>query len=201
MLDFVDAGHDLLLAVDSNASDELRELATDLGVDFDTKGSVVTDHFNRHDQQHAGIITSNALDSRTIFGSSHKHVSIRRPVLYALASLSDVARCNMLDASAGPGDIQRDRSIHLAQKHTGKQAATYTSVFNHQQFLLCCCYCATRLCQIRSPSILNKDVHTHQYLPCATAVCKAMQKLSHTMYHANMYACANPVDNVLLLRL
>ena len=75
LLDFVDAGHDLLLAVDSDASDELRELAADLGVDFDSKGSVITDHFNRFDQQHAGIMTNNALDSNTVFGSSHKHVS------------------------------------------------------------------------------------------------------------------------------
>lgn len=85
MLDFVDTGHDLLLAIDSNASDELRELAADLGVDFDSKGSVVTDHFNRYDQQHAGIVTSKALDSSSIFGSSHKHVSIGRPILHAFA--------------------------------------------------------------------------------------------------------------------
>ena len=38
----------------------------------------------------------------------------------------------------------------------------------------------------------------------ATALCKAMQKLSYTMYHANMYACVNPVHvkcgHILLLR-
>ena len=76
LLDFVDAGHDLLLAIDSDSSDELRELAADLGVDFDSKGSVITDHFNKCDQQHAGIVTSHAVDSSTIFGSSHKHVSV-----------------------------------------------------------------------------------------------------------------------------
>lgn len=76
LLDFVDAGHDLLLAVETNASDELRELAADLGVDFDHRGSVITDHFNRYDQQHAAITTSNALESSTIFGSNHKHVSL-----------------------------------------------------------------------------------------------------------------------------
>ena len=95
MLDFVDAGHDLLLAADSNASDELRELAADLGVDFDSKGSVVTDHFNRYDQQHAGIVTSNALDSSTIFGSSYKHVSIGRPILDALALCKPCRRAIM----------------------------------------------------------------------------------------------------------
>ncbi|KAL3159401.1 hypothetical protein ABBQ38_009831 [Trebouxia sp. C0009 RCD-2024] len=78
LLEFVDAGHDLLLAVESNASDELRELAADLGVDFDLKGSIITDHFNRYDKQHAAIMTSNALESKAIFGSSHKH----GPVVY-----------------------------------------------------------------------------------------------------------------------
>ena len=77
LLDFVDAGHDLLLAVDSDASDELRELAADLGVDFDTKGSAIIDHFNRYDHQQPGVVASKALDSSTIFGSNHKHVSIQ----------------------------------------------------------------------------------------------------------------------------
>ena len=76
LLDFVDAGHDLLLAVDSEASDELRELAADLGVEFDTKGNVVIDHFSKYDQQQPGIITSSALESPTVFGGSHKHVSL-----------------------------------------------------------------------------------------------------------------------------
>jgi hypothetical protein len=76
LLDFVDAGHDLFLAIDPDASDELRELAADLGVNFDTKGSVITDHFNRHDQQQSAIMTSNALESKIVFGNSHKHVRV-----------------------------------------------------------------------------------------------------------------------------
>ena len=83
LLDFVDAGHDLLLAVDSDASDELRELAADLGVDFDTKGSAIIDHFNRYDQQQPGIVAGNILESSTIFGSNHKHVSTTNQLLYA----------------------------------------------------------------------------------------------------------------------
>lgn len=35
ILDFVDAGHDLILAADSSASDLIREIATECGVDFD----------------------------------------------------------------------------------------------------------------------------------------------------------------------
>ncbi|DBA85955.1 hypothetical protein WJX77_012239 [Trebouxia sp. C0004] len=78
LLDFVDAGHDLFLAIDPDASDELRELAADLGVDFDTKGSVITDHFNRHDQQQSAIVTRSALESKSVFGNIHKHA----PVIY-----------------------------------------------------------------------------------------------------------------------
>ena len=74
LLEFVDDGHDLLLATDSDASDELRELAADLGVDFDAKGSVVTDHFNRYDQGADAILTSNTLGSEAVFGSQSLQV-------------------------------------------------------------------------------------------------------------------------------
>ncbi|XP_018849589.1 dolichyl-diphosphooligosaccharide--protein glycosyltransferase 48 kDa subunit-like isoform X2 [Juglans regia] len=35
ILDFVDSGHDLIIAADNNASDLIREIATECGVDFD----------------------------------------------------------------------------------------------------------------------------------------------------------------------
>lgn len=35
ILDFVDSGHDLIVAANSNASDLIREIATECGVDFD----------------------------------------------------------------------------------------------------------------------------------------------------------------------
>lgn len=35
ILDFVDSGHDLILATDVNASDLIREIAVECGVDFD----------------------------------------------------------------------------------------------------------------------------------------------------------------------
>ena len=76
LLEFVDAGHDLLLATDSDASDEIRELAADLGVDFDVKGSVVIDHFNRHKQGSEAVLTSNILNSKAVFGSDSIQVSV-----------------------------------------------------------------------------------------------------------------------------
>ena len=136
LLEFVDAGHDFLLAVDSDASDELRELAADLGVDFDSKGSVITDHFNRYDHQHAGIMTSNALDSSIVFGSSHKHVSTASHCCMHLPPLSKVVipLCTIFGASAGPCDLQRHRSVHLTQKHTGKHITAYASVLLRPAF-------------------------------------------------------------------
>ena len=38
ILDFVDSGHDLIIAADSSASDLIREIATESGVDFDEVG-------------------------------------------------------------------------------------------------------------------------------------------------------------------
>lgn len=35
ILDFVDSGHDLIIAADASVSDLIREIATDCGVDFD----------------------------------------------------------------------------------------------------------------------------------------------------------------------
>lgn len=35
VLDFVDSGHDLILAADSSASDLIRNIAAECGVDFD----------------------------------------------------------------------------------------------------------------------------------------------------------------------
>lgn len=35
VLDFVDSGHDLILAADANASDLIRNIAAECGVDFD----------------------------------------------------------------------------------------------------------------------------------------------------------------------
>lgn len=38
IVDFVDSGHDLIIAADINASDLIREVATESGVDFDEVG-------------------------------------------------------------------------------------------------------------------------------------------------------------------
>lgn len=42
----MDEGNDLILAFDSRVSDEMRDLASDMGVEVEPKGSAVTDHFS-----------------------------------------------------------------------------------------------------------------------------------------------------------
>ena len=64
----MDAGHDLLLAVDAEVSDEVRELAADLGVDFDAKGMAVVDHFGT-DVDHGTVATRSWVASPAIFGT------------------------------------------------------------------------------------------------------------------------------------
>lgn len=46
ILDFVDSGHDLILAADASASDLIREIATECGVDFDEVSENVSVAYN-----------------------------------------------------------------------------------------------------------------------------------------------------------
>ena len=69
ILEFVDSGHNLLLAVNSEVSDTMRLLAAEVGVDLDEKGTSVFDHFGA---QQAGdptlIATTEVAQLRSIFG-------------------------------------------------------------------------------------------------------------------------------------
>jgi hypothetical protein len=70
----VDAGHDLILAADSTASEEIRNLASDLGVDFEPQGSAVLDTLGCLFQSKAVdaslIVSSQILASPAIFGET-----------------------------------------------------------------------------------------------------------------------------------
>ena len=46
ILEFIDSGRDVLLAVDSQVSEELRGLISDLGVDVEPKGTAAIDHID-----------------------------------------------------------------------------------------------------------------------------------------------------------
>ncbi len=69
---YVDAGNDLLLAVDSDASEELRELAQEVGVDVDASGKAVIDHFeydsNLSGADHTVVASERFTASKPVLG-------------------------------------------------------------------------------------------------------------------------------------
>lgn len=46
VLDFVDSGHDLIIAADASASDLIKSIATESGVDFDEVSVEIYDSFH-----------------------------------------------------------------------------------------------------------------------------------------------------------
>lgn len=83
ILDFVDSGHDLIVAADSNASDLIREIATECGVDFDEDaGALVVDHagyaVSSTEGDHTLIASDDFIKSDVILGSK----KIEAPVLF-----------------------------------------------------------------------------------------------------------------------
>ncbi|XP_078180759.1 dolichyl-diphosphooligosaccharide-protein glycosyltransferase 48kDa subunit family protein [Carex rostrata] len=83
VLEFVDAGHDLILAVDSSASDLIRGIATDCGADFDEDSeAVVIDHLSYAvsdtEGDHTLIASDNFIKSSVIFGDK----AIEAPILF-----------------------------------------------------------------------------------------------------------------------
>ncbi|KZV56231.1 dolichyl-diphosphooligosaccharide--protein glycosyltransferase 48 kDa subunit [Dorcoceras hygrometricum] len=83
VLDFVDSGHDLILAADSNASDLIRNIAAECGVDFDEGPTcVVIDHssyaVSETEGDHTLIAADNFIQSDVILGAK----TIEAPVLF-----------------------------------------------------------------------------------------------------------------------
>ncbi|KAK6946206.1 Dolichyl-diphosphooligosaccharide--protein glycosyltransferase 48kDa subunit [Dillenia turbinata] len=81
ILDFVDSGHDLILAADTSASDLIREIATECGVDYD-ESSMVIDHISyavsETEGDHTLIAADDFIKSEVILGSK----KIGAPVLF-----------------------------------------------------------------------------------------------------------------------
>jgi oligosaccharyltransferase complex subunit beta len=75
----VDSGKNLLLAASSDASDAIRSLALECGVELDDKGTAVYDHFSHQAAGGASdptlIATAAVASSKAIFGSSPPQVS------------------------------------------------------------------------------------------------------------------------------
>ncbi|KAM7479281.1 hypothetical protein LguiA_027494 [Lonicera macranthoides] len=83
ILDFVDSGHDLIIAADVSASDLIREVATECGVEFDEDPeAVVIDHtshaVSETEGDHTLIASDNLIKSDVILGSK----KIEGPILF-----------------------------------------------------------------------------------------------------------------------
>jgi len=80
---FVGSGYDLIVAANSNASDLIRETATDCGVDFDEDPTaIVVDHsgyaVSATEGDHTVIAADDFIKSDVILGS----INIKAPVLF-----------------------------------------------------------------------------------------------------------------------
>ncbi|CAM8925129.1 unnamed protein product [Rhodiola kirilowii] len=83
ILEFVDSGHDLILAGDASASDLIREIATECGVDFDEDASaMIIDHtsyaVSDTEGDHTLIAADDLLESEVILGKE----KVTAPVLF-----------------------------------------------------------------------------------------------------------------------
>lgn len=84
----MDEGNSLLIAVDSQVSNEQRQLIADFGVDLEPAGHVVTDHFHRAavGHSHAAITAHTYVPSRGVWGESQPQVRM----------MQALCRCNAL---------------------------------------------------------------------------------------------------------
>ncbi|KAK6159437.1 hypothetical protein DH2020_006751 [Rehmannia glutinosa] len=83
LLEFVDSGHDLILAADASASELIREIAVECGVDFDEDpAALVIDHMSyavsETEEDHTLIASDDFIQSEVILGST----KIEAPVLF-----------------------------------------------------------------------------------------------------------------------
>lgn len=75
ILEFVDSGHNLLLAGGTDVSDSIRALAAEVGVDMDERGTRVFDHFSfahtaEGNADHTLLVAKDIVSAPGIFGST-----------------------------------------------------------------------------------------------------------------------------------
>ncbi|XP_071722437.1 dolichyl-diphosphooligosaccharide--protein glycosyltransferase 48 kDa subunit-like [Rutidosis leptorrhynchoides] len=117
VLDFVDSGHDLILAADASASDLIRGIAKEFGVDFDEDDSaVVIDHgsyaVSEKEGDHTLIVGEDFIQSDVILGKN----GIQAPVLFrGIAHSLNAANSLVVKAlSASPSAYSANPSSKLS---------------------------------------------------------------------------------------
>jgi len=78
VIQFIDAGHNVLLVADTDLSRETRELASECGVEFDEEETFIVDHFHSQDGDSTSVIAGNIQNNAVILGKDG-HTT---PVLY-----------------------------------------------------------------------------------------------------------------------
>ncbi|KAK6916541.1 Dolichyl-diphosphooligosaccharide--protein glycosyltransferase 48kDa subunit, partial [Dillenia turbinata] len=118
ILDFIDSGHDLILAADTSASDLIREIATECGVDYDEdQSSMVIDHtsyaVSETEGDHTLIAADDFIKSEVILGSK----KIEAPVLFQGIghSLNPANSLVLKVLSASPAAYSANPNSKLAQ--------------------------------------------------------------------------------------
>lgn len=84
LIDFVDEGHDLLLAVGSDVTEEMRDLAAELGVDVEPAGMIVRDHFHHDGIKGPSVIAAGKhIDTNAVFDKA-----VTAPIMYEGVGMS-----------------------------------------------------------------------------------------------------------------
>lgn len=118
VLEFVDSGHDLIVAANANASDFIRNVASECGVDFeDDTAAVVIDHtsysVSETEGDHTLIASDNIIKSDVILGRE----KIEAPVLFrGIAHSVNAASSLVLQVlSASPAAYSANPSSKLSR--------------------------------------------------------------------------------------
>ncbi|CAK9225976.1 unnamed protein product [Sphagnum troendelagicum] len=121
VLDFVDSGHDLILAAGTKTSNFVRDIATECGADFEEEvDAVVIDHtqfaITPGENDHSVIAADSFVDAPTILGSEH----IPAPVLFrGIAHSVNIANDLMVTVlSASPAAFSGKPNTDLTEAPT-----------------------------------------------------------------------------------
>jgi len=101
--EFIDNGGNVLVAVDENVGEAIRELAVECGIEIDEEGAQVIDHLNydlSDDGSHTLIVAKadNLIDAKTIVGNRNQ----LNPILYrGIGMISDPKNPLVLDVMTG----------------------------------------------------------------------------------------------------
>nr|XP_009609943.1 dolichyl-diphosphooligosaccharide--protein glycosyltransferase 48 kDa subunit-like [Nicotiana tomentosiformis] len=159
ILDFVDSGHDLIIAADASVSDLIREIATDCGVDFDEDPTtVVIDHtsyaVSDTEGDHTLIAGDDFIQSEVILGSE----KIKAPVLFKgighSVNPTNSLVLKVLSASPSAYSANPKSKLSTPPMLTGSAIGLVTVV---QVFHPIGCLLSNKSCSLKSLRLVNFD--------------------------------------------